>query len=91
MISGAGCEHVMSLVKKARQELGYSLEIAAREIGISAGYLSQIESGKRQISSERALLIANVYNVNLEDIFTATRYGRKEIESLLDTQKTGGD
>ena len=81
----------MSLVKKARQELGYSLEIAASKIGISAGYLSQIESGKRQISTERALVIANIYNVSLEDIFTATRYGRKEINAILDTQKTGGD
>ncbi|TSB46691.1 helix-turn-helix domain-containing protein [Alkalicoccobacillus porphyridii] len=81
----------MSLVKKARQELGYSLELAATKIGISAGYLSQIETGKRQISSERALLIANVYNVQLEDIFTATRYGRKETSNVLDTQKTGGD
>lgn len=72
----------MSLVKKARQELGYSLELAARKIGISAGYLSQIETGKRQISTERALHIASVYNVELEDIFTATRYGRKEMNNV---------
>ncbi|WYP27999.1 helix-turn-helix transcriptional regulator [Alkalihalobacillus sp. FSL W8-0930] len=83
----------MSLVKKARQNLGYSLEVAAREIGISAGYLSQIESGKRQISAERAKLIAKVYNVHLEEIFTPTRYGRKESTSQeeVDTQKTGGN
>lgn len=83
----------MSLVKKARQNLGYSLEVAAREIGISAGYLSQIESGKRQISAERAELIAKVYNVVLDDIFTPTRYGRKELDNHVqaDTQKTGGN
>ncbi|MFK3937705.1 helix-turn-helix domain-containing protein [Alkalihalobacillus sp. NPDC078783] len=83
----------MSLVKKARQNLGYSLEVSAQEIGISAGYLSQIESGKRQISAERAKRIAKVYNVDLEDIFTPTRYGRKELTSQdeVDIQKTGGN
>lgn len=68
----------MSLAKKARLKMGYSLDQAAQKIGISAGYLSQIESGQRHISSERAQVIAKVYNSEREDIFIATRYARRE-------------
>lgn len=68
----------MSLVKEARLRNGYTLEQAAKKIGISAGYLSQIESGQRHISSERAAVIANAYAVKREAIFKATRYGMKK-------------
>ncbi len=68
----------MSLARKARLKMGYSLDQAAQKIGISAGYLSQIESGQRHISAERAKIIANVYNSDRENIFQATRYARRE-------------
>ncbi len=68
----------MSLAKQARLRMGYSLDQAARKIDISAGYLSQIENGHRHISLERAQRIANLYNSDINDLFRATRYARRE-------------
>ncbi|MCM3761615.1 helix-turn-helix domain-containing protein [Alkalihalobacillus oceani] len=68
----------MSLAKKARKKMGYSLDQAAQKIGISAGYLSQIENGQRHISADRAGQIAHIYNSECEEIFVATRFARRE-------------
>ncbi len=67
----------MSLARQARLKKGYSLQQAAKMIDIPAGYLSQIENGKRQISYERAQRIANLYNAKVEDLFEATRFARR--------------
>ncbi|KYG89039.1 transcriptional regulator [[Bacillus] sp. KCTC 13219] len=69
----------MSLLREARLTTGLSLEDAAKIIGIPAGYLSQIENGKRQVSSQRALQIASVYKVVREDIFLPSRYAVREV------------
>ncbi|PFN51535.1 helix-turn-helix transcriptional regulator [Bacillus thuringiensis] len=60
--------------KEIRLELGLSIEASARKLGISGGYLSQIENGQRQISAERADQIAKLYGKRKEDIFLPTRY-----------------
>lgn len=60
--------------KEIRMELGISIEEAARKLGISGGYLSQIENGQRQIGTERADQIAKLYGKRKEDIFLPTRY-----------------
>lgn len=60
--------------KGIRMELGISIEEAAKKLGISGGYLSQIENGQRQISAERADQIAKLYGKRKEDIFLPTRY-----------------
>ncbi|GIN71184.1 hypothetical protein J14TS2_16590 [Bacillus sp. J14TS2] len=72
----------MSLPKQARHLAGMSLEESARKLGIPAGYLSQIENGKRQISSERAEQIASIYNVDVENIFLPSRYAIREVKNL---------
>jgi len=69
----------LSLPKQARVKSGFSLERAAKELNISAGYLSQIENGQRQISSERAKEIANLYKCKLEEIFLPSRYSIREV------------
>lgn len=66
--------------KQARLNYGLSIEEAAKKLGISAGYLSQIENGHRQISKERASQIAELYGVKREDIFLASRYAMREVE-----------
>lgn len=71
----------MSLPKKARLEAGFSLEEAAKKLNISAGYLSQIENGQRQISSERAEEIANLYSSKKEQIFLPSRYAIREVDT----------
>lgn len=67
-----------SLPKKVRISLGMSLEEAAGQLGISGGYLSQIENGQRQVSADRAGQIAKLYKVEKEDIFLPSRYAIRE-------------
>ena len=69
----------MSLLREARLSAGLSLEESAKKVGIPAGYLSQIENGKRQVSSERASQIALVYKVTKEEIFLPSRYAVREV------------
>ena len=72
----------MSALTRARNELGLSIEEAARELGIPAGYLSEIENGKRGVSSERADQIARLVKKKKEEIFLPTRYAiRKDFEN----------
>ncbi|WP_273717125.1 helix-turn-helix domain-containing protein [Alkalihalobacillus pseudalcaliphilus] len=69
----------MNSPKIARLSLELSLETAAKKLGISAGYLSQIENGQRQVSKERATQIADLYKVQKEQIFLASRYSVREV------------
>jgi transcriptional regulator with XRE-family HTH domain len=69
-----------SLPKKVRISLGMSLDEAARHLGISGGYLSQIENGQRQISAKRAEEIAELYGVTKDDIFLPSRYAIREAD-----------
>ncbi|GGB41381.1 hypothetical protein GCM10011409_18620 [Lentibacillus populi] len=73
----------MSLPKQARLSAGMSLEESAKKLGIPAGYLSQIENGKRQVSSERAAEIASIYNVDVENIFLPSRYSIREVNKSI--------
>jgi transcriptional regulator with XRE-family HTH domain len=72
----------MSSVKQARNEAGMSIEEAARHLGISAGYLSQIEKGQRQVSADRAEEIANLYRKSKEEIFLPSRYAIREVGEI---------
>ncbi len=40
-----------SRLRMLRIQKGFSLEEVSKQVGISAGYLSQIESGKRQVNA----------------------------------------
>jgi transcriptional regulator with XRE-family HTH domain len=70
-----------NLVRQARLSAGYTIEGAAKELKISAGYLSQIENGLRQISEERAEQIANLYGRKKEDIFLPKRYAVRKVKT----------
>lgn len=78
-----------SSAKLARLDAKMSLEEAAKNLGISAGYLSQIENGLRQVSSERADQIAKLYKKKKEEIFLASRYALREVFIKNAAEKTG--
>lgn len=69
----------MSILAQARIEIGLSIEEAARQLGIPSGYLSEIENGKRGVSSERANQISVIYQKHRDEIFLATRYAIREV------------
>ncbi|MGG0511542.1 helix-turn-helix domain-containing protein [Bacillus pseudomycoides] len=71
--------------KEIRMKLGVSIEEAARKLGISGGYLSQIENGQRQISADRADQIAKLYGKKKEEIFLPTRYSVCKVYRRKDT------
>ena len=49
------------LIKKKREELGFSIRELAKKIDMSPVYLCNIENGKRNLPSDyKLLLIANV-------------------------------
>ncbi|PFE56044.1 transcriptional regulator [Bacillus cereus] len=69
----------MNELKRIRSNLNKSIEEVAGNLNISGGYLSQIENGKRQISTERAMQIASLYGKSLEEIFLPTRYSVRKV------------
>jgi transcriptional regulator with XRE-family HTH domain len=82
MRSLEGVSKLSSLPKQARVSAGLSIEEAAKELGISSGYLSQIENGQRQVSAKRAEQIAKLYEKKKEDIFLPSRYAIREVNEI---------
>ncbi|KZE67654.1 XRE family transcriptional regulator [Fictibacillus phosphorivorans] len=72
---------MINKTKEARLKAKFSLEEAAKHLNISAGYLSQIENGQRQISNDRAEQIAKLYGKKKEEIFLPSRYAIREVET----------
>ena len=64
----------MGKIKELRKKSGLSLTEAARELGVSKSYLSMIESGQRSLNKNRAIQIAYVYGVQIEDVFSPVRF-----------------
>ena len=53
-------------IRKSRQERGYTQERLAREADISAGFVSELEKGNRNVSAENLLRIAHALQVSLD-------------------------
>lgn len=62
-------------LKKCREEKGYSFNFMARKLLISKTFYWQIEKGKRRLSYENALKIANILGTTTDILF------RDEFES----------
>lgn len=59
-------------LRKKREELGYSRERLARKSGVSASFIAQIESGKRNASVEVLLQIGKALNIDKIEILEQT-------------------
>lgn len=53
-------------IKNIREQLGWTQERLAKEASLSKGFLSDVENGKRDISSTNVLKIANAMGASLE-------------------------
>lgn len=58
---------------RRREALGWSLGYAAMMLGISPGYLRQMERGSRPWPRLVALRMADLYQANLNDLATPAR------------------
>ena len=53
-------------IRKKRQELGWTQEVLCGKVGLSKSFLSELESGKRNVSAENLYNIAQVFRVSLD-------------------------
>ncbi|MGC5036210.1 MULTISPECIES: helix-turn-helix domain-containing protein [unclassified Streptomyces] len=60
-------------IRQARLERGTSLRALAREVGVSASLVSQIETGKSQPSVSTLYAITTVLGISVESLFDAGR------------------
>ncbi|MFC9503136.1 helix-turn-helix domain-containing protein [Streptomyces sp. NPDC057002] len=58
-------------IRQARQERGTSLRALAREVGVSASLVSQIETGKSQPSVSTLYAITTALGISVESLFDA--------------------
>ena len=64
-------KNIGRIIKKKREELGYSIRELAKKIDMSPVYLCNIENGKRNLPSDyKLLLIANVLFLSQEEKIT---------------------
>ena len=53
-------------IRARRTELGWTQEQLSTKVGISKGFLSDLENGKRKVSAENLMSIAQVLNLSLD-------------------------
>jgi transcriptional regulator with XRE-family HTH domain len=53
-------------IRKKRQDLGWTQEILCSKVGLSKSFLSELESGKRNVSADNLYNIAQVFGVSLD-------------------------
>lgn len=53
---------IAAQIKKIRKSLGYTQKDAATQLGVAQQYISKIESGNENISLEKLVAIASLYN-----------------------------
>lgn len=57
-------------IKRRRAELDWTQEQLAKESGLSKGFLSDLEAGKRSVGADSLLAIANVLGVSMDYLMT---------------------
>jgi transcriptional regulator with XRE-family HTH domain len=70
-------------IKQRRLELGWTQDTLAQKAGISKGFLSDLENGKRGVNAETLLDIGRVLGASLDFLMTGTAdeaEARPEIE-----------
>lgn len=56
-------------LKAFRENRGLKQKYIAEQLGISPNYYSQIENGHRLPQLEHLLILRNIFNVSLDDLF----------------------
>ncbi|EGW39355.1 helix-turn-helix transcriptional regulator [Desulfosporosinus sp. OT] len=76
----------MSTIKEAREKAGLTQLEVAKKLKISDSFLSQLENGKRKLSLQMAIDIAEVLGMNPTDIFLPCNMSKckvdKEVRSV---------
>ena len=85
-------------IKQLRKSLGMSQEKFAKEIGLTKNFISLVETGKRNLSTQSIKLICLFFDVNKEwletgkgEMFIQKTENEKIAEFLADVLKAGED
>jgi transcriptional regulator with XRE-family HTH domain/quercetin dioxygenase-like cupin family protein len=68
--AGDSVAHVGARLRQARHESGLSLRGVARQLGVSASFVSQLENGKSQPSVATLYSLAQLLNVSIDELFS---------------------
>lgn len=70
-------------IRKIREKRGWTLDKLAEESKISKGFLSDVENGKRDISSQNLLRIANALGASVDFLLRGEVVKNKEATSVV--------
>ena len=83
-------------IKQLRKSLGMSQEKFAKEIGLTKNFISLVETGQRNLSTQSIKLICQLFNVDVEwletgngEMFIQKTENEKIAEFLADVLKAG--
>lgn len=81
--------HIGSALRDARVDQGRTLRDVAAEAKISLGYLSEVERGQKEASSELLNAICNALDLSLADVIATVQSSILRVETptltVLDT------
>lgn len=69
-MAAPGVERLGARLREEREKRGVTVRGLAREVGVSASMISQIETGKAQPSVSTLYAITSALGVTIEDVFT---------------------
>lgn len=71
----------MTEIEKKRKEKGYTQQFMADSIDTSIGCFNMYENNQRKVPRDKAILISDVLECKLEDIFVPSSFTVSEIEA----------
>ena len=71
-------------IRARRTELGWTQEQLSTKVGISKGFLSDLENGKRKVSAVNLMGIAQVLNLSLDFLMKGS--GTPSVSNESETQ-----
>lgn len=78
----------MSLrIKELRKERSWTIDQLAEVSGLSRGYVSQLETGKRQPSAETLDNLAHCFGVKITDLYEVSEQ-EPTLQGMLDAFRT---
>ncbi|MFB9567118.1 helix-turn-helix domain-containing protein [Saccharopolyspora hordei] len=76
-------------LREAREEVGLTGVTAAKELGISQNFLSEVEHGKRRLTADKLAEAASLYEVHEDELFELQELRRGTDERGWWTQYSG--
>ena len=69
-------------LKQLREARGIKQKFIAEQLGISANYYSQIENGHRPPQLDHLLILRNIFDVTLDDIFFNKEIAKRDKQAM---------